>query len=226
MVVGAPARARAPRASRTGGLIMRPVPSLAPVLEPATNGVPGLDVEATLLPDVRIVTPRRFGDDRGFFSEIYNASALRGGWHRHDLRAGQPFLVAQRRHRARPAFPEPALRAGQADPRCARPHPRRCGRHPAQPRRPTDSTSRSSSRRRTGGSSSCRSASRTASAPSSRTPRSSTRSRRRILPPMTGGLPWDDPDLRIAWPVDARATPCSPKRTGGSPSFAAFKSPF
>ena len=52
---------------------MRPIPSLAPVIEPATNGVAGLDVEETLLPDVRIVTPRRFGDDRGFFSEIYNA---------------------------------------------------------------------------------------------------------------------------------------------------------
>ena len=29
-------------------------------------------VEPTKLPDVLILTPRRFGDDRGYFSEVYN----------------------------------------------------------------------------------------------------------------------------------------------------------
>ncbi|ANY77720.1 dTDP-4-dehydrorhamnose 3,5-epimerase [Microvirga ossetica] len=29
-------------------------------------------VEPTAIPDVKIVTPRRFGDNRGFFSETYN----------------------------------------------------------------------------------------------------------------------------------------------------------
>lgn len=32
-----------------------------------------LKVEALAIPDVKLVTPARFGDDRGFFSETYNA---------------------------------------------------------------------------------------------------------------------------------------------------------
>jgi dTDP-4-dehydrorhamnose 3,5-epimerase len=31
-----------------------------------------LTVEATALPDVKLVTPRKFEDQRGFFSEVYN----------------------------------------------------------------------------------------------------------------------------------------------------------
>src|SRR5689334_4949500 len=31
-----------------------------------------LNVEPTAIADVKIVTPKRFGDDRGFFSEVYN----------------------------------------------------------------------------------------------------------------------------------------------------------
>jgi dTDP-4-dehydrorhamnose 3,5-epimerase len=31
-----------------------------------------LDVQPTAIPDVKIVTPKRFSDHRGFFSEIYN----------------------------------------------------------------------------------------------------------------------------------------------------------
>ena len=31
-----------------------------------------LNVEPTSIPDVTIVTPQRFGDDRGFFSDVYN----------------------------------------------------------------------------------------------------------------------------------------------------------
>lgn len=34
-----------------------------------------MQVEETRLPGVLIVTPRRFGDDRGFFSEVYNRAA-------------------------------------------------------------------------------------------------------------------------------------------------------
>ena len=32
-----------------------------------------MQIERTSLPDVAIVTPKRFGDDRGFFSEVFNA---------------------------------------------------------------------------------------------------------------------------------------------------------
>ncbi len=35
-----------------------------------------MDVTTTDLPDVKIITPPRFGDQRGFFSEIYNRRAL------------------------------------------------------------------------------------------------------------------------------------------------------
>jgi dTDP-4-dehydrorhamnose 3,5-epimerase len=31
-----------------------------------------IDVEETSLPGVKIITPRQFGDDRGFFSEVWN----------------------------------------------------------------------------------------------------------------------------------------------------------
>jgi dTDP-4-dehydrorhamnose 3,5-epimerase len=31
-----------------------------------------LDIEPTAIPDVKILTPKRFGDGRGFFSEVYN----------------------------------------------------------------------------------------------------------------------------------------------------------
>ena len=35
-----------------------------------------MDVTATDLPEVLILTPRRFGDDRGFFSETWNARRM------------------------------------------------------------------------------------------------------------------------------------------------------
>lgn len=35
-----------------------------------------MDVIETSLPEVKLITPRRFGDQRGFFSEIYNRRAL------------------------------------------------------------------------------------------------------------------------------------------------------
>ena len=36
-----------------------------------------LKVESLAIPDVKLVTPPRFGDDRGFFSETYNAQRFR-----------------------------------------------------------------------------------------------------------------------------------------------------
>lgn len=35
-----------------------------------------MNIEPTNLPDVLILTPKRFGDDRGFFSEVYNSQAM------------------------------------------------------------------------------------------------------------------------------------------------------
>ena len=34
-------------------------------------------IEATTLPDVKLLTPKRFGDNRGYFSEVYKQTALR-----------------------------------------------------------------------------------------------------------------------------------------------------
>jgi dTDP-4-dehydrorhamnose 3,5-epimerase len=35
-----------------------------------------MDVRATAIPEVKILTPRRFGDDRGFFCETWNAARM------------------------------------------------------------------------------------------------------------------------------------------------------
>jgi len=35
-----------------------------------------MQVKATRLPEVKLITPRRFGDDRGYFSETWNAARL------------------------------------------------------------------------------------------------------------------------------------------------------
>lgn len=35
-----------------------------------------MDFERTALPDVAVITPRRFGDERGFFSEVFSTRAF------------------------------------------------------------------------------------------------------------------------------------------------------
>ena len=40
-----------------------------------TEGLRSMLIEPTLIPDVKIVTPKKHGDHRGFFSEVYNAKA-------------------------------------------------------------------------------------------------------------------------------------------------------
>lgn len=54
---------------------MRPAPFSRTVEIHARDklrGIRVLSVEPTAIPDVKIVTPKRFGDNRGFFSETYN----------------------------------------------------------------------------------------------------------------------------------------------------------
>ena len=36
-----------------------------------------MQIDETALPGVLILTPRRFADDRGFFSEVWNRESLR-----------------------------------------------------------------------------------------------------------------------------------------------------
>ena len=35
-----------------------------------------MDIVETEIPDVKVMTPKKFGDDRGFFSEVYNKKRL------------------------------------------------------------------------------------------------------------------------------------------------------
>ena len=37
-----------------------------------------MEVEALAIPDVKLIRPKKFGDARGFFSEVYSKSALAG----------------------------------------------------------------------------------------------------------------------------------------------------
>lgn len=54
-----------------------------------------LHVEATALPDVKIIQPKRFGDHRGFFSETYNQKAF--------SEAGIDLVFVQDNHSLSPA---------------------------------------------------------------------------------------------------------------------------
>lgn len=49
-----------------------------------------VDVVATAIAEVKIITPKKFGDDRGFFSEVYNADAF--------ARAGIDLAFVQDNH--------------------------------------------------------------------------------------------------------------------------------
>ncbi len=49
-----------------------------------------LQVEATAIPDVKIITPRKFGDHRGFFSEVYSRRSF--------LEAGLDYNFVQDNH--------------------------------------------------------------------------------------------------------------------------------
>jgi dTDP-4-dehydrorhamnose 3,5-epimerase len=44
-----------------------------------------LEIEPTAIPDVKILTPKRFDDERGFFSEVYNRQRLEGAGLRLDF---------------------------------------------------------------------------------------------------------------------------------------------
>jgi dTDP-4-dehydrorhamnose 3,5-epimerase len=49
-----------------------------------------MELLETALPEIKVVMPRRIGDARGFFSEVWNARDFAAVWHRRRLRAGQP----------------------------------------------------------------------------------------------------------------------------------------
>ncbi len=45
-------------------------------------------------------------------------------------------------------------------------------------------------------------------------------------PECDAGLPWNDPDIAVAWPLPAGTEPLLSAKDGRHPSFAAFDSPF
>ena len=91
-----------------------------------------LKVEPLAIPDVMLITPPRFDDPRGFFSETWNAAPLCRAGHSGPVRAGQPRLSPQARRAARPALPDRAECAGQAGARGARRDLGRGGGYPAR----------------------------------------------------------------------------------------------
>ena len=64
-------------------------------------------VEDTAIADVKIITPKKFGDHRGFFSEVYNRKALARGRARPTNSCRTIIRCSARgRHHPRPAFPD------------------------------------------------------------------------------------------------------------------------
>ena len=148
-----------------------------------------MQVEETAIPAVKIVTPKKHGDARGFFSEVYN----RSDWDK----AGLEFTFVQDNHSFSAAvgtlrgtaLPDAAVRARQTGACHARPHSRRRGRHS-----PLVADLRPVCRgralgRQTGASCWSRSGLRTLSSLWSPTSRFSTRRPRPIRPPMTEASP-------------------------------------
>ena len=68
-----------------------------------------MQIIATAIPDVLVLEPRVFGDERGFFFESWNQREFAPPRPADELRAGQPQQVRPR-HPARPALPDAAGR--------------------------------------------------------------------------------------------------------------------
>ncbi len=86
-------------------------------------------IEDTALEGVKILTPRRLGDARGFFSESWNARAMAEAGLDYDFVQDNHSMSAAR-HAARSAFSGAAACAGQAGALRARAALRRGGRYP------------------------------------------------------------------------------------------------
>jgi hypothetical protein len=103
---------------------LRPVPAA----NAERQGFLSMNVIDTAIPDVKIIEPKVFGDERGYFYESFNAPIPRADRHPRRVRAGQPFEVRPQRA-ARPALPAAAA-AGQARARGRRRSVRRRRRYP------------------------------------------------------------------------------------------------
>jgi dTDP-4-dehydrorhamnose 3,5-epimerase len=73
-----------------------------------------LDVTATAIPDVRVLVPRRFGDERGFFSETFNRRrfeehGIRLDWVQDNHAYSQPAGTVRGLHYQLPPFAQDKL---------------------------------------------------------------------------------------------------------------------
>ena len=196
---------RAPRAASPGYFC-----------SPTLIGTPFMLVEDTAVEGVKIITPKKHGDEREFFSELQSFDMGKRGTAL-PICPGQSFAVDERRRHSRPPFPDRARRSRQAGAGRARPHSRRGGRsasivadirrHVAVELPP-----------RIGGSCSCRSVSPMGSASWSPIPRSFTRSRI-LFGGDDFGLAFDDPDS-ISTGRFRPPTPCCPTRIAGGRACA------
>ncbi len=149
---------------------------------------------------MKIVTPKKHGDARGFFSEVYKASDWKN--------AGLDYTFVQDNHSLSAAIGVMRGLHFQTAPFAQDKLVRVCAEEfstsPsifAVHRRRSESMSRWSYPPRIGGNCSFRSASRMASSPWSRIRKFSTRSRRSIPRRTIADLAFDDPDLGIDWPM-------------------------
>ena len=74
-----------------------------------------MQVIRTDIPDVVIIEPKVFGDPRGFFPGGVPVGALRGGWNRNAVPAGQSLALVVRCATG-PSYPKPqgAVKAGHS----------------------------------------------------------------------------------------------------------------
>ena len=84
-----------------------------------------MQVEPTAIPEVKIVTPKKFGDHRGFFSEVWSRKAWREAGFDCDFVQDNHSFSAEAGVIRGLHFQTAAFRAGQAGAGGARPHPRR-----------------------------------------------------------------------------------------------------
>ena len=154
-----------------------------------------MQVEETAIPAVKIVTPKKHGDARGFFSEVYSRSA----WDK----AGLDFTFVQDNHSFSAATgilrglhfqTPPSRRTSSCAARAAASSTSRSTF--AARRRPSAGMSRSSSRLRTGASCWSRSDSPTPSSPWSPTVEVLYKTTAPYSAANDRGVAWDDPDHR------------------------------
>ena len=88
-----------------------------------------MQVEETAIPAVKIIIPKKHGDARGFFSEVYNRADWDKAGLRTHFRTGQSFVLGHGWHVAWATLPDAAVCAGQAGALHARPDSGRRGRH-------------------------------------------------------------------------------------------------